>query len=64
MAGLRLARDGGYTPFAVDALAGLATIWASVPDAECALELAMLILEHPASARDAKSRADSLRADH
>jgi tetratricopeptide (TPR) repeat protein len=60
---LRLARDGGYKPFALDALAGLAIMWAEDSDPERALGLVGLILEHPAATHTAKSRADRLRAE-
>jgi len=60
---LRLAREGGYVPFALDALAGLAMIWAENSTAERALELVIHILQNPAVTHDAKSRAERLRAE-
>ena len=58
---LRLSRDGGYLPFALDALAGLAILWARNSDDEHALELVNHILQHPAATHDTKSRAESTR---
>jgi hypothetical protein len=60
---LRLAREGGYVPFALDALAGLAMMWAENINAERALELVIHILQHPAATHAAKSRAERLRAE-
>ncbi len=55
---LRLSRDSGYLPFALEALAGLATH----SNAERALELVALVLQHPAAAHETRSRAERLRA--
>lgn len=63
MAVLRLAREGGYMPFALDALTGLAMMWAEDADDEHALELVVHILQHPAATHDAKTRAERLRAE-
>lgn len=60
---LRLAREGGYVPFALDALAGLGMIWAKNSNAERALELVIHILQHPAATHDAISRAECLRVE-
>lgn len=60
---LHLAREGGYMPYALDALAGLAMMWAKNSNAERALELVIHILQHPAATHDAKSRAEILRAE-
>lgn len=60
---LRLARAGGYIPFALDALAGLAVLWAKNSNTERALELVMHILQHPAAAHEAKLRARQLHAE-
>ena len=63
---LRLAREGDDLPFALDALAGLAMIWAEDQSPERALELVIHILQHPAAMhpaamQDATSRAERLR---
>ena len=60
---MRLTRDGGYLPFSLDALVGLATIWAKNSNDERALELVSHVLQHSAATHDAKSRAEQLRAE-
>ena len=60
---LRLAREGGYMPIALDALAGLAMMRAEDADDARALELAIHILQHPAATNDAMTRAERLRAE-
>jgi len=60
---LRLAREGGYMPLALHALAGLAMMWAEDADDERALELVVHILQHPAATHHTKSRAERLRAE-
>lgn len=58
---LRLSRKGGYLPYLVDAMAGLATLWANSSNDERALELAYHVLQHPAATVETKSRAETLR---
>lgn len=60
---LRLAREGGYMPFALDALAGLAMLWAKKSNADYALGLVIHVLHHPAATHDAKSRAEILHEE-
>jgi len=60
---LHLSRDGSYLPFALDAMAGLATMSAKNSNAERALELVNHVLQHPDTPHDAKSRAERLRAE-
>lgn len=60
---LRLAHEGGYKPFALDALAGLAMMWAKDTNPERALGLVAQVLKHPAASQTAKSRAERLRAE-
>jgi len=60
---LRLARQGGYVPFAIDALAGLARMLADDADDERALELVVHILQHPAATHAAMIRTEQLRAE-
>jgi predicted ATPase/DNA-binding SARP family transcriptional activator len=60
---LRLAREGGYLPFALDALVGLAIVWSKHSSDERALELVNHALQHPATPYDAKSRAERLRTE-
>ena len=51
---LRLARKGGYMPFALDALVGLAMLHAEDAVDERALEFIIHVLQHPAATHDAK----------
>ena len=60
---LHLARDGGFIPFALDALVGLASLQAKQGDREHALELLLVVLNHPSSLQDTKNRAAQLRAE-
>lgn len=60
---LRLAREGGYMSFALDALAGLAILWAKKSNADYALGLVIHVLHLPAATHDAKSRAEILREE-
>jgi hypothetical protein len=60
---LRLVREGGFTPFALDALAGLASVQANQGDKQHALELLLVVLNHPASLQETKDRAGYLRAE-
>jgi predicted ATPase/transcriptional regulator with XRE-family HTH domain len=60
---LRLVREGGFIPFALDALAGLASLQAKQGATEHALELLLIVLNHPASLQETKDRADHLRAE-
>ena len=63
MAGLRLAREGGYVPSVLDALAGLALIWAEGADDEGALELVIHVLQNQAAAQDTLTRAGRLQVE-
>lgn len=60
---IRLTREGGYIPFALDALLGLAIIDAQNSDAGRALELVTHVLHNPATTHDAKARAEKLGAE-
>ena len=60
---LRLVREGGFMPFGLDALAGLANLQTKLGDREQALELLFMVLNHPASLQETKDRADHLRAE-
>jgi predicted ATPase/DNA-binding XRE family transcriptional regulator len=60
---LRLAREGGFIPFALDALAGLANLQAKQSNMGHALELLLIVLNHPASPQETKDRVSDLRAD-
>ncbi|HLO13624.1 MAG TPA: tetratricopeptide repeat protein, partial [Anaerolineales bacterium] len=60
---LRLVREGGFIPFALDALVGLANLQAKQGDMEHALELLLIVLKHPASWQETKDHADHLRAE-
>jgi tetratricopeptide (TPR) repeat protein len=63
LAVLRLVREGGFTPFALDALAGVASVQAKQGDREHALELLLVVSNHPASLQESKDRADQLRVE-
>jgi predicted ATPase/transcriptional regulator with XRE-family HTH domain len=58
----KAAREWEYNLNALDALAVLAEIQARLGKIPSALELALFILNHPASGREAKDRAETLRA--
>jgi predicted ATPase len=60
---LQLVREGGFIPFALDALVGLANLQAKQSDIEHALELLLIVLSHPASGQETKDRADQLRVE-
>jgi len=60
---LRMARAGSYLPYTLDALAGLAIIWAASAASERALELASCVLQHPAATHEARTRAEQLRSE-
>jgi hypothetical protein len=60
---LRLAIEMQGTPVALEALAGLASLQAEEGDMEYALELLLMVLNHPASFQETKNRASDLRAD-
>jgi hypothetical protein len=60
---LHLAREGGFTPFALEALAGIASLQAKQGDREYALELLLVVLNHPSSIQDTRDRAVYLRIE-
>lgn len=60
---MRLTREGGYVPFALDALLGLAVIDSKNSNDERALEFVACVLEHPATTHDTKARAEKLRTE-
>ncbi len=60
---LALAYKGHLSANAVDALAGIATAQAQGKMKTSALEIIVHILRHPTTTREAKSRAESLRAE-
>jgi predicted ATPase len=60
---LRIATDIHATPVELQALAGFASLQAKQGDMEHALELLLIVLNHPASSRETKNRANDLRAD-
>jgi tetratricopeptide (TPR) repeat protein len=62
MEALMLARKCNYTPYALDALAGIASVYAKRGDAEGALELLLIVLDHPASIQMTKERSSHLLA--
>lgn len=57
------AREWEYNLNALGALAVLAEIYARLGRSLSAFELALLVLQHPASAQEAKDRAEKLRAE-
>jgi predicted ATPase len=60
---LRLATHIHGTPVALEALAGLASLKAKQGDRQVALELLLVILNHPASLQITKDRASTLRME-
>ena len=60
---LRIATEIHATPVALEALASFASVQAEPDDIENALELLLIVLNHPASLQETKSRADHLRAE-
>jgi tetratricopeptide (TPR) repeat protein len=60
---LRRAIEMHGTPVALEALAGLASLQAEEGDMKYALELLLMVLNHPASFQETKNRASDLQAD-
>lgn len=62
---LRIATETHGTPVALEALVGLASLYAKQGhmELEDALELLLIALAHPASFQDTRNRAEQLRAD-
>jgi tetratricopeptide (TPR) repeat protein len=60
---LRLARVGGYAPYALNALTGLASLQTKRGNVDQAFELLLIVLDHPAGIRETKDRAARLRAE-
>ena len=54
---LRIATETHGTPVALEALAGFASLQAKRGDMEHALELLLIVLNHPASFQETKNRA-------
>lgn len=59
---LELAMEAGTIPLALDALVGLADLYARVGEAEHALALCFAVLSHPSGLYEARERANRLRA--
>jgi len=57
---LRVSLDSQSTPIALEALLGLAHLYAQIDEPERAFELANYVLEHPSSAQDTKDLATEL----
>ena len=60
---LRIATETRGTSVALEALVGLASLQAKQGDMERALELLLIVLNHPASFQETKDRAEELRAE-
>jgi tetratricopeptide (TPR) repeat protein len=60
---LRIATEAGGTPVALEALVGIASVRAKRGEIEPALELLMLISNHPASLQETRKRAEQLRVE-
>jgi tetratricopeptide (TPR) repeat protein len=60
---LRIATEIHATPVALETLASLASLLAEPAEKEYALELLLLVLNHPASLQETKNRAARLRAE-
>ena len=63
IASLRLAHEGGYGPYALDSLVGMARLEAKRGEMEDALEIALMISNHPASSHDTRNRAERLERE-
>jgi hypothetical protein len=63
ISGLRLAREGSYITYSLDALIGLAMIWAKDSDQKHALELAFHVQQYQAATQDTLTRAERLQAE-
>ena len=61
IAALRLAHEGGYAPYVLDALVGLASLQAKWGDGQRALELLLIALNHPAKTQEIMDRAGQLQ---
>jgi predicted ATPase/DNA-binding XRE family transcriptional regulator len=59
----KLSLDARASLIALNALVGLAGVYAQKDQAEAALEIAIRILEHPASPQQAKARAGGIQRD-
>jgi predicted ATPase/transcriptional regulator with XRE-family HTH domain len=62
-AALRLAYAGQFLPSVLAALAGLAALDTGPDAGPSALELVLIVLQHPASSQETKDRAAQLRAE-
>jgi predicted ATPase/transcriptional regulator with XRE-family HTH domain len=60
---LRIATDIHGTPVALEALAGFASLQAKQANMEYALELLLIVLNHPASFQETKIHASEVRAE-
>ena len=60
---LRIATEIHATPVVLEALASFASLLAEPDDREQALELLLIVLNHPASLQETKNRAARLRAE-
>ena len=60
---LRIATETRGTPVALEALVGIASLQAKRGDMEHALELLLIVLNHPASLQETKNRAAILRVE-
>lgn len=60
---LRIAAEIHATPVALEALASFANLRAEQDHREYALELLLIVLNHPASLQETKNRAARLRAE-
>ncbi|HET9588762.1 MAG TPA: hypothetical protein VFO91_08225, partial [Anaerolineales bacterium] len=60
---LRIATEIHATPVALEALAGFASLQAKQGDLEHALQLLLMVFNHPASLQETQNRASGLRAD-
>jgi tetratricopeptide (TPR) repeat protein len=60
---LRLARQCDYTPYALEAFAGFASLYTKRGNEEQALGLLLVVLNHPAILSSTKDRAARLRAE-
>ncbi len=60
---LHIAAETRGTPVALIAIVGIASLWAKRGDTEHALELLLMVLNHPASIQETRDRAARLRTE-
>ena len=60
---MRIASEAGGTFITLEAITGLARLYAKWGDRERALELLLVVLDHPSSLQETRDRAANLRGE-